>query len=62
MTTWRALYAPVDRFLPLLAAGWELPFIVEPMVGHHGYYSILLTQGDTDAEAACPPPRRLRQK
>jgi len=31
-----AIFAPVDQFLALLADGWELPVIVEPMIGHHG--------------------------
>lgn len=36
------IYAPVNGFLVYLTQGWTLPFIVEPMVGHHGRYSILL--------------------
>lgn len=36
------LYAPKGRFLVLLAEGWRLPFVVEPMPGNHGRYSILL--------------------
>ena len=32
--------------LALLAAGWSLPFIVEPMHGHHGAFSILLERAD----------------
>lgn len=35
-------YAPNNQFLALLAQGWRLPFIVEPMIAHHGKYSILL--------------------
>lgn len=37
-----AIYAPRNQFLALLAQGWRLPFIVEPMQAHHGKYSILL--------------------
>jgi hypothetical protein len=40
------LYAPIDQFLIALADGWQLPFVVAPMVGHHGAYSILLTKGE----------------
>lgn len=40
------IYAPRDRFLALLAQGWRLPEIVEPIHGHHGYYSIILWRGD----------------
>lgn len=36
------LYAPRDRWLALVAQGWRLPFVVEPMHGHHGTYSVLL--------------------
>jgi len=39
-----AIFAPVDQFLALLADGWELPWVVEPMAGHHGAWSILLTR------------------
>lgn len=39
-----AIYAPIGGFLIYLADGWELPFIVEPMAGHHGAYSVLLTR------------------
>lgn len=42
--TYEAIYAPVSGFLVFLADGWELPFVVEPMSGHHGEYSILLTR------------------
>jgi hypothetical protein len=45
MIRW-ALLAPRDRFLALLAAGWELPWIVQPMAGPHGHYSVLLTRAD----------------
>lgn len=40
-------YAPRNRFLALLAQGWSLPFIVEPMMAHHGRYSILLERKKT---------------
>ncbi len=40
--TYSVLFAPRDRFLALLAEGWELPFVVEPMLGHHGAFNILL--------------------
>jgi hypothetical protein len=33
------LYAPVDAFLPLLAQGWRLPWIVQP---ERSGYSVLL--------------------
>jgi hypothetical protein len=46
--TW-ALLAPLDGFLVLLAAGWRLPLVVEPMAGPHGAYSILLTREDDPA-------------
>lgn len=36
------LYAPRDFWLALLLDGWFLPFVVEPMLGHHGHYSLLL--------------------
>ena len=42
--TFLALYAPRHRFLALLAADWELPFVVEPMPVAHGAHSILLTR------------------
>jgi hypothetical protein len=42
---YEAIYAPVSGFLVYLADGWTLPFVVEPMHGHHGQYSILLTRG-----------------
>lgn len=42
------LFAPRDRFLALLAAGWSLPFVVEPAPGHHGRYSIILERKDHD--------------
>ena len=40
------LFASRDHFLALLAAGWRLPFVVEPMAGHHGVHSIMLERGD----------------
>lgn len=54
-----ALYAPRRRFLALLAQGWELPFVVEPMPGGHGAHSILLTRplvgpADHAARGAAP--------
>lgn len=36
------IYAPVNRFLILLAQGWRLQFIVQPMSDHHGQYAVLL--------------------
>lgn len=36
------IYARVNRFLILLAQGWRLQFIVEPMSDHHGEYAVLL--------------------
>ena len=41
----QTLYAPLGAFVLLLAKGWRLPFVVEPMAGSHGEYSILLTRG-----------------
>ncbi|MAO56698.1 MAG: hypothetical protein CMM61_13515 [Rhodospirillaceae bacterium] len=35
-------YAPRGQFLALLLDGWRLPFVVEPMQGHHGHHSILM--------------------
>lgn len=34
------IYAPVNQFLALLVQGWRLCFIVEPIQGHHGFYSM----------------------
>ncbi len=45
-TTWEVIYAPRGRFLALLAKGWLLPFVVEPMAGHHGAYAVLLWRGE----------------
>jgi hypothetical protein len=36
------MFAPRNQFLALLAAGWSLPFVVEPMPGSHGAWSIIL--------------------
>jgi len=36
------LFCPLDGFLRALCDGWLLPFIVEPMQGHHGHYAVLL--------------------
>jgi len=41
--------APLDRWLILLTQGWRLPWIVEPMIGHHGVYSILVEVDEVDA-------------
>lgn len=41
----QAIYAPLGGFVLLLAKGWRLPFVVEPMAGSHGGYSMLLTRG-----------------
>ena len=42
--TTETIYAPINRYWPLLLKGWRLPDVVEPMEGHHGHYSILLTR------------------
>lgn len=42
MTEFWVMYAPKDCWLALLLQGWLLPFIVEPMPGSHGQWSILL--------------------
>ncbi len=39
-------YVRLDRFILALADGWSLPFVVEPMRGHHGAYSVLMTRGE----------------
>lgn len=36
------LFAPFGGFLVFLAQGWRLPFIVEPMPGHHGLRGVVL--------------------
>ena len=41
-----AVYVPLDRWLLRLADGWQLPWIVQPMGGAHGAYSILMTRDD----------------
>ena len=38
------IYAPLHGFVVMLAEGWKLPRVVEPMAGHHGRYSILLSR------------------
>jgi hypothetical protein len=43
--TW-ARYVPLHGFLIYLATGWQLPWIVEPMAGPHGAYSVLVTRDD----------------
>lgn len=45
MTEYQVRYAPRDAFLLLMAERWELPFVVEPLLGSHGLYSILMTRG-----------------
>ena len=35
-------YAPLSRWLVLLVEGWRLPFVVEPMLRHHGAHAVLL--------------------
>lgn len=40
------LFADRNRFLALLAEGWCLPFVVEPMPRGHGAYSVLLERGE----------------
>jgi len=35
-------YAPLNGWLMLLAAGWRLPFVVEPMWKHHGAHAVLM--------------------
>jgi hypothetical protein len=42
---------PLDGWLVKLAEGWRFPrFVVEPMQGHHGAYSVLLEKEDGNAE------------
>jgi hypothetical protein len=36
------IFAPRDGFLAYLAAGWSLPFVVQPMPGSHGAWSVML--------------------
>ena len=40
------IYAPLSGFVVMLAEGWLLPFVVEPMMGSHGDHSILLHRGE----------------
>ena len=36
-------FAPLSSYCLWLAQGWEFPrMIVEPMIGHHGAWSVLL--------------------
>ena len=42
--TYDAYYAPIRGFLAMMARGWELPFVVQPMRGSHGKYSVLMTR------------------
>lgn len=38
-------YVPLDGFLFWLAQGWEFPrVVVEPMQGHHGFWSVLMVR------------------
>lgn len=47
--TW-ALFCPCHVWLVKLADGWQLPeLVVQPMAGHHGFYSVLLTREDEPA-------------
>lgn len=39
------IYAPLHGFVVMLAEGWKLAFVVEPMMGSHGDHSILLHRG-----------------
>lgn len=39
------LLCPLDGFPRALCEGWLLPFIVEPMMAHHGHYAVLMTRG-----------------
>jgi hypothetical protein len=41
-----ARYVPLDGWLLYLAAGWSLPWFVEPMGPAHGAYSVLMTWDD----------------
>ena len=45
MSEYLIRYAPRDGFLALMAEGWCLPFVVEPLLGSHGLYSILMWRG-----------------
>lgn len=46
MTEYQVRYAPRDAFLLLMVEGWRLPFVVEPLMGSHGVYSILMWRGE----------------
>lgn len=51
------IYAPLHGFVRLLALGWELPLVAEPMLGHHGAYSVLLSwPADRGSARLAPPP------
>jgi hypothetical protein len=41
-----ALYVPLDQWLLYLATGWQLPWIVQPMGGPHGAWSVLMKRDD----------------
>jgi len=46
-----AQYAPLHRWLLLLADGWSFHgFVAEPMPHHHGYHAVLLVQHDEEFE------------
>lgn len=36
------IFCPLDSFVRALCDGWNLPFVVEPMYGHHGHYAVLM--------------------
>lgn len=36
------IFCPLDSFIRALCDGWNLPFVVEPMYGHHGHYAVLM--------------------
>jgi hypothetical protein len=37
------MHVPLHGWLRLLAAGWRFPsYVVEPMHGHHGAWSVLM--------------------
>ena len=37
------MLVPIGRFLPYLAIGWRfIDDIAEPVIGHHGAYSVML--------------------
>jgi hypothetical protein len=40
-------YVPLNGWLVKLAEGWRFPgMIVEPMQGHHGFWSVLMERDD----------------